>query len=54
VGGFLSGAGEAAVTRSHGFRLEALKGTRAGTRSVRINEQYRTTFGFEQGHAYEV
>jgi len=37
-----------------GDRLEALRGTRAGTWSVRINEQYRITFRFEQGHAYEV
>lgn len=37
-----------------GNRLEALKGDRAGTFSVRINEQYRITFRFEQGNAYEV
>jgi proteic killer suppression protein len=37
-----------------GNRLEALKGTRAGTWSIRINEQYRITFHFDQGHAYEV
>jgi proteic killer suppression protein len=37
-----------------GNRLEALKGDRAGMFSVRINDQYRVTFRFEQGHAYEV
>lgn len=37
-----------------GNRLEALKGDRAGTLSVRINDQYRITFRFDQGHAYEV
>jgi len=37
-----------------GNRLEALKGDRAGTYSVRINDQYRMTFRFEEGNAYEV
>jgi proteic killer suppression protein len=37
-----------------GNRLESLKGTRAATWSIRINDQYRITFRFEQGHAYEV
>jgi len=37
-----------------GNRLEALKGARAGVFSIRINEQYRITFRFEQGNAYEV
>ena len=37
-----------------GNRLEALKGDRAGTYSVRINDQYRMTFRFEEGSAYEV
>lgn len=37
-----------------GNRLEGLKGDRAGTSSVRINEQYRITFRFDQGNAYEV
>ena len=37
-----------------GNRLESLKGDRAGTFSVRVNEQYRITFRFEQGNAYEV
>jgi proteic killer suppression protein len=37
-----------------GNRLEPLKGGRAGTWSMRINDQYRITFRFEEGHAYEV
>ena len=37
-----------------GNRLERLKGTRAGQHSVRINDQYRVTFRWEGGHAYEV
>lgn len=37
-----------------GTRLELLKGDQAGRHSVRINNQYRVTFRWEQGHAYEV
>jgi proteic killer suppression protein len=37
-----------------GNRLEALKGDRAGRHSVRVNDQYRITFRWESGHAYEV
>jgi proteic killer suppression protein len=37
-----------------GNRLEALKGTRAGRYSIRVNEQYRVTFRWEGGHAFEV
>jgi proteic killer suppression protein len=37
-----------------GHRLEALKGRRAGRWSIRINDQYRITFRFEEGHAYDV
>ncbi len=37
-----------------GNRLEALKGGQAGRYSVRVNDQYRVTFRWEQGHAYEV
>lgn len=35
-----------------GNRLERLKGDRAGRYS--INDQYRVTFRWESGHAYEV
>ena len=37
-----------------GNRLELLKGDQAGRRSVRVNEQCRVTFRWENGHAYEV
>ncbi len=37
-----------------GNRLEALKGDQAGRYSVRVNDRCRVTFGWEQGHAYEV
>ena len=37
-----------------GNRLELLKGDQAGRHSIRVNEQYRVTFGWENGHAYEV
>lgn len=37
-----------------GSRLEPLKGDQAGSYSVRINDQYRVTFQWKGGHAYEV
>jgi toxin HigB-1 len=37
-----------------GNRLELLKGDHAGRHSIRVNEQYRVTFLWEKGHAYEV
>jgi len=37
-----------------GNRLETLKGDRAGKHSIRVNDQYRVTFRWENGHAYEV
>ncbi|MEP6917949.1 MAG: type II toxin-antitoxin system RelE/ParE family toxin [Acidobacteriota bacterium] len=37
-----------------GNRLEALKGDRVGRHSIRVNDQYRITFRWERGHAYEV
>ena len=37
-----------------GNRLELLKGDQAGRHSIRVNEQYRVTFRWEKGHAYEV
>ena len=37
-----------------GNRLERLKGDQVGRYSVRINDQYRMTFRWEQGDAYEV
>ncbi len=35
-------------------RLEALKGTRAGQHSIRINDQWRLCFRWESGNAFEV
>lgn len=37
-----------------GNRLEPLRGDRRGQWSLRVNDQYRITFKFEDGHAYEV
>jgi len=35
-------------------RLEALRGERAGQWSIRINDQWRVCFRFEEGHAFDV
>jgi toxin HigB-1 len=37
-----------------GNRLESLKGDQAGRHSIRVNDQYRVTFRWEDGNAYEV
>ena len=37
-----------------GNRLEALKGDRTGYFSIRVKEQYRITFRFEEGKADDV
>lgn len=37
-----------------GNRLERLRGDREGQHSIRINEQYRVCFRWEESHAYEV
>lgn len=37
-----------------GNRLEALKGNRLGQHSIRINQQYRICFRWEERDAYEV
>lgn len=37
-----------------GNRLETLKGDRAGQWSVRINDQWRVCFRFEDGDAFDV
>ena len=42
------------LTIPAGNRLETLKGDPAGRYSIRVNDQYRVTVGWEQGHAYEV
>ena len=35
-------------------RLEALKGTRSGQHSIRINDQFRICFRWEEGYADDV
>jgi len=42
------------LTIPAGNQLEPLKGDRAGRYSIRVNDQYRVTFRWEQAHAYEV
>ncbi len=42
------------LTIPAGNRLERLKGDQAGRHSIRINDQYRVTFRWEEGHVYEV
>lgn len=37
-----------------GNRLEALKGTRKGQHSIRINDQWRICFKWKDGDAYDV
>jgi len=37
-----------------GNRLEALKGNRAGQHSIRINDQWRICFIWDNGNAYQV
>ncbi len=37
-----------------GNRLEALKGDRRGQFSIRVNDQFRITFGFLGGYAIDV
>ena len=37
-----------------GNRLEKLKGDRDGQFSIRINDQYRICFAWEEGNAYNV
>ena len=51
----LNGATSVADLRAPpGNRLEALKGDRAGEYSIRVNDQYRVTFRFENQSAYAV
>lgn len=37
-----------------GNRLERLRGDRAGQHSIRINDQWRICFRWEEGDAYDV
>ena len=44
----------AELTAVPGYRLEALKGDRRGQHSVRINDQWRICFTWEDGEAHDV
>ncbi len=35
-------------------RLEALRGDRKGSWSIRVNDQYRVCFVWKDGHAFDV
>jgi proteic killer suppression protein len=37
-----------------GNRLEALRGSMRGRHSIRVNDQFRLTFRWDNNHAYEV
>ena len=37
-----------------GNRLKALTGDMSGRHRIRVNDQYRVTFRWENGHAFEV
>jgi proteic killer suppression protein len=37
-----------------GNRLEALRGTRRGQHSIRVNDQWRVCFRWDNGDAYDV
>ena len=37
-----------------GNRLEALKGDRKGQYSIRVNDQWRICFRWDEGNAYDV
>jgi proteic killer suppression protein len=53
--GFLEDAVELVDLRiPPGNRLEALKGDRAGQYSIRINDQWRVCFRWDEGNAFEV
>ena len=50
----LNAAGRIQDLRVPPGRLEALKGTRQGQWSIRINDQWRICFRFEAGNAFDV
>lgn len=52
---YLHDASEVSDLReSPGNRLEALKGALKGLHSIRINDQWRVVFRWQNGNAYEV
>ena len=42
------------LTIPAGNRLEKLRGDQAGRHSIRINDQFRVTFRWEEGDAHQV
>jgi len=42
------------LTAPPGSRLHPLKGAQRGRFAIRVNEQYRITFRFENGNAHDV
>ena len=42
------------LTIPSGNRLESLRGSDTGRHSIRVNDQFRLTFRWERGDAYEV
>ncbi|MDP3720752.1 MAG: type II toxin-antitoxin system RelE/ParE family toxin [Acidobacteriota bacterium] len=42
------------VAQTPGVRLEPIKHSKPGFYSLRVNNQYRITFRFEDGNAYDV
>jgi proteic killer suppression protein len=51
---FLNRATSAADMNLPGFRLHELKGERKGTWSVTVSGNWRLTFSFRDGHAFDV
>jgi proteic killer suppression protein len=51
---FLHSAGALADLKSPGLQLEMLKADRAGQHSIRINDQYRICFVWQDGNAINV
>ncbi len=49
-----SAAGLESLRMPHGNRLERLKGDRAGQWSIRVNDQWRICFRWQDGHAWDV
>jgi proteic killer suppression protein len=49
-----SAAGLESLRVPPGNRLERLKGDRAGRWSIRVNDQWRICFRWQDGHAWEV
>jgi toxin HigB-1 len=51
---FLNGAAQPSDMNLPGYRLHELKGDRKGTWSVTVSGNWRLTFSFAEGDAYDV